>query len=315
MAQPPPPCVPGSTPTRLNRTTLLPGRKPADVERAVRWAGACRGRSSKGRRGGSTSSRPTAWACSPTRRVPGRRGSSTDRHHVRTLDGLAVNEWYVESPCGEPGPGADWASDRAAGHGPEPVGRPGETATGRRGEVRRRTRLTGPGPRDDRRAQPGRHCSSKYAPRIGPHCSRSGPHVRAGISVRSAHVATYAGQTLDTFYLTDVRSPACPGTSRAGRPGWSSTPARSERADGETARWTRSAGRNGQQARRTGSRRCAPARPRRATRFSAGGEPRPRLTRRRPGPPVSLAARVTRADSGGMPPAAAPSRSWGRGLG
>ena len=27
---------------------------------------------------------------------------------------------------------------------------------------------------------------------------------RAGISVRSAHVATYAGQTLDTFYLTDV---------------------------------------------------------------------------------------------------------------
>ena len=27
---------------------------------------------------------------------------------------------------------------------------------------------------------------------------------RAGISVRSAHIATYAGQTLDTFYLTGV---------------------------------------------------------------------------------------------------------------
>ncbi|MBP6998010.1 MAG: hypothetical protein KBB39_17885, partial [Phycicoccus sp.] len=25
---------------------------------------------------------------------------------------------------------------------------------------------------------------------------------RAGISVRSAHIATYAGQTLDTFYVT-----------------------------------------------------------------------------------------------------------------
>ena len=27
----------------------------------------------------------------------------------------------------------------------------------------------------------------------------------AGLSVRSAHIATYAGQTLDTFYLTEPR--------------------------------------------------------------------------------------------------------------
>jgi [protein-PII] uridylyltransferase len=26
---------------------------------------------------------------------------------------------------------------------------------------------------------------------------------RSGLSVRSAHIATYAGQTLDTFYLTE----------------------------------------------------------------------------------------------------------------
>jgi [protein-PII] uridylyltransferase len=26
---------------------------------------------------------------------------------------------------------------------------------------------------------------------------------RAGLSVRSAHIATYAGQTLDTFYLSE----------------------------------------------------------------------------------------------------------------
>ena len=26
---------------------------------------------------------------------------------------------------------------------------------------------------------------------------------KAGVSVRSAHIATYAGQTLDTFYVTD----------------------------------------------------------------------------------------------------------------
>jgi [protein-PII] uridylyltransferase len=26
---------------------------------------------------------------------------------------------------------------------------------------------------------------------------------KAGLSVRSAHIATYAGQTLDTFYITE----------------------------------------------------------------------------------------------------------------
>jgi [protein-PII] uridylyltransferase len=27
---------------------------------------------------------------------------------------------------------------------------------------------------------------------------------KAGVSVRSAHIATYAGQTLDTFYVSDL---------------------------------------------------------------------------------------------------------------
>ena len=67
----------------------------------------------------------------------------------------------------------------------------------------------GSAPRD----RPGRSSSPGRA--ATPRCSRSGPRTGpgllhelgaalagAGISVRSAHIATYAGQTLDTFYLT-----------------------------------------------------------------------------------------------------------------
>ena len=41
-------------------------------------------------------------------------------------------------------------------------------------------------------------------PRTGRGCCTSSARrsAGAGISVRSAHIATYAGQTLDTFYLT-----------------------------------------------------------------------------------------------------------------
>ena len=35
---------------------------------------------------------------------------------------------------------------------------------------------------------------------------------KAGVSVRSAHIATYAGQTLDTFYVSDFSGrPLNPG--------------------------------------------------------------------------------------------------------
>jgi [protein-PII] uridylyltransferase len=33
---------------------------------------------------------------------------------------------------------------------------------------------------------------------------------RAGLSVRSAHIATYAGQTLDTFYVTEFGGRSLP---------------------------------------------------------------------------------------------------------
>ena len=49
------------------------------------------------------------------------------------------------------------------------------------------------------------------------------------------------------------------------------------------------------------------------TRFSAGVNPATAADSATTRAASSLAARVTRADSGGMPPAAAPSRSWGEG--
>ena len=127
---------------------------------------------------------------------------------LRTVDGVAVNEWHVESPSGAvPDPArierglarlgrgdrAPLATlDRRRAHVARPsgqasIGTPGPGA--RPGRSRREQRRHGA-----RGARPGpaRACSTSSAPRSP----------GAGISVRSAHIATYAGQTLDTFYLT-----------------------------------------------------------------------------------------------------------------
>lgn len=127
---------------------------------------------------------------------------------VRTIDGVAVNEWHVESP------GGDAPASAALAHALERVGRGDDGPL--RGLDRRRARLARPSARSDV-AAPGQ-ARAMIVPGASPDATvlevraqdRTGllhdlgrAFVRAGISVRSAHVATYAGQTLDTFYLTD----------------------------------------------------------------------------------------------------------------
>lgn len=119
---------------------------------------------------------------------------------VRTVDDIAVNTWQVESPFGELPDEADLVRalrQLAAGdHSPL-----------RALERRRRTPapLGMPPPRAT--VVPG---GSDSATVIEVRCpDRPGllrdigmAFTKAGMAVRSAHVATYAGQTLDTFYVT-----------------------------------------------------------------------------------------------------------------
>jgi [protein-PII] uridylyltransferase len=128
---------------------------------------------------------------------------------LRTHDGVAVNEWHVESPSG-----TDPEHDRIV-----------------RGLMRLATGDRGPLSLLDRRRQLALRPSGSSAigtpgqPRafVVPGAS-SGATVlevraddrpgllhelgmafaKAGVSVRSAHIATYAGQTLDTFYVSDL---------------------------------------------------------------------------------------------------------------
>ena len=127
---------------------------------------------------------------------------------LRTVDGIAVNEWHVESPSGAvPGPGPHRA-------------RPGPARPWRPRPARHPRPAPGPrgapvGPGVDRHARAGARPRRARARAATPRCSRCAPRTGpgmlhelgaalagAGISVRSAHIATYAGQTLDTFYLT-----------------------------------------------------------------------------------------------------------------
>ncbi len=203
--------------------------RPAPRRRAIRWP------SRRARRHSTPSVLEAVRAGEPHVRVVSRRRLAPPRHH-RPRPGralrrhrraarrrgahrahrrscapsraVAVNEWHVESPsrrrarpgadrrAGSPGSGRGdrgplQTLDRRRAHLPRPSGQSG---VGSPGQARA---LVVPGPAARRR-------SSRCAPRTGRGCSTSSgpPSPRAGISVRSAHIATYAGQTLDTFYLT-----------------------------------------------------------------------------------------------------------------
>jgi len=126
---------------------------------------------------------------------------------LRTAEGVAVNEWHVESPSGAvPDPArierglarlgrgdrAPLATlDRRRAH----VARPsGQASIGTPGQARA---LVVPGASSDATV-----LEVRAQDRPGMLHELGAAMAGAGISVRSAHIATYAGQTLDTFYLT-----------------------------------------------------------------------------------------------------------------
>jgi len=124
---------------------------------------------------------------------------------VRTQDGIAANQWQVDSPSGD-------APDAAAivrglarldDGDREPL----------RALERRRTVFTDlveRAPRPMNRAMVVPHASQDSTViEIRAHDRPGLLHevgmafARAGLTVHSAHIATYAGQTLDTFYVSE----------------------------------------------------------------------------------------------------------------
>ena len=127
---------------------------------------------------------------------------------LRTVDGIAANEWHVESPSGavpEDERLVRGLTRLAAGdRGPlqalhrrrSSASRPASTSvTGSPGQARA---LVVPGASADATVLEVR---ADDRPALLHELGLA--FAEARISVRSAHIATYAGQTLDTFYLTD----------------------------------------------------------------------------------------------------------------
>lgn len=124
---------------------------------------------------------------------------------VRTLEGLAVNEWWVDSPGSETPLPEVIARDltRVAAGDRTPLGK----------LQRRRSagvRSPGSGSVDSTRAMVITSASETATVIEVRATDRPGllqdigiTLARASLSVRSAHIATYAGQTLDTFYVTE----------------------------------------------------------------------------------------------------------------
>ncbi|XAS75852.1 [protein-PII] uridylyltransferase [Dermatophilaceae bacterium Sec6.4] len=120
---------------------------------------------------------------------------------VQTVDGVAVNRWDVECPSGELPDGPQLARSLE------------QLSTGHRrphGGVRRPRRvqpLTGVSAVTRAMVVPGGSLDAtvievRSADRPGLLRDIGMTFARCGLAVRSAHVATYAGQTLDTFYVT-----------------------------------------------------------------------------------------------------------------
>jgi [protein-PII] uridylyltransferase len=132
---------------------------------------------------------------------------------LRTIDGVAANEWIVESPSGDMPDGARIARslEQLARGDRSPLG----ALERRRAYARAGT---------DRSIAQARAFVIPDAATAATVIEVRGPDrlgllhdlgvtlAKAGLSVHSAHIATYAGQTLDTFYLTEYGgAPLTPG--------------------------------------------------------------------------------------------------------
>ena len=132
---------------------------------------------------------------------------------LRTQEGIAANQWQVDSPGGDvPDAVAIARGLVQLGGGDRSPLRPLERRTAYAEPV-------GGGPRPVTRAMVVPHASAdstvieiRARDRLGLLHQVGMTFARAGLTVHSAHIATYAGQTLDTFYLSEfggqVMSPA-----------------------------------------------------------------------------------------------------------
>jgi [protein-PII] uridylyltransferase len=124
---------------------------------------------------------------------------------VRTQEGIAANQWQVDAPGGEAPDAA--AIARGLSSLDEGDRQPLRALEGRRSVM---ADLVGSGPRALTRAMVVPHASQdstvieiRARDRPGLLHEVGMTFARAGLSVHSAHIATYAGQTLDTFYVSE----------------------------------------------------------------------------------------------------------------
>ena len=123
---------------------------------------------------------------------------------VRTQEGIAANQWQVDSPSGDaPDPAGIARGLVQLGQGDRSPLRPLERRTAYAEPV-------GVGPRPVTRAMVVPHASAdstvieiRAQDRPGLLHRVGMTFARAGLTVHSAHIATYAGQTLDTFYVSE----------------------------------------------------------------------------------------------------------------
>ncbi|MBM6404767.1 [protein-PII] uridylyltransferase [Phycicoccus sp. CSK15P-2] len=126
---------------------------------------------------------------------------------LRTVDGVAIDEWHVESPSGAvPDPERIVRGLARLARGDRG---PLQTLDRRRAHLPRPSATSGIGSPGQARALvvPGASAEAtvlevRAQDRPGLLHELGAALAGAGVSVRSAHIATYAGQTLDTFYLT-----------------------------------------------------------------------------------------------------------------
>jgi [protein-PII] uridylyltransferase len=134
---------------------------------------------------------------------------------LRTYEGVAADQWQVESPGGDAPDATALARGlrRLADGDRSPL----QSLERRRAPSRTANAPPASGSPGQTRAMVVPHASDdatvievRAVDRVGLLHEIGMTFARAGLSVRSAHIATYAGQTLDTFYVTEFGGRSLP---------------------------------------------------------------------------------------------------------